>query len=140
MGPREMASQLAKVPIFSGCSRKELELIARSAKVVSHKAGAVLAREGEPGVGLFLILDGSAEVTIGGRRKAVLGKGDFFGEVALLDGGPRTATVTATSAVTIAGITEWVFRSLLLQHPSIALRTLETVAARLRSASKDASA
>jgi len=139
VGVREIASQLAHVPIFAGCSTKELDLIARSAKVVWRKAGAVLAREGEPGIGLFLILEGDAEVTIGGKRRAALGKGDFFGEVALLDGGPRTATVTATSPVTVAGITEWVFRSLLVQHPSIALKTLETLAARLRSASKDAS-
>ena len=54
----------------------------------------MIAREGEPGVGLFVILDGTAEVTIGGRKKATLGPGDFFGEIALLDGGPRTATVT----------------------------------------------
>lgn len=140
MGVREFAAQLANVPIFSGCSQKELETVARAAKEVSHKQGTVLAKEGEPGVGLFLILDGSAKVTIGGRTKANLKAGDFFGEVALLDGGPRTATVVATSPVRLVGITEWTFRGLLLQHPSIALKTLQTVAARLRSATKDASA
>ena len=86
---------------------------------------------------LFLILDGQCKVTIGGKTKARLGPGDFFGEVALLDGGPRTATVTAVSAVRLVGITGWVFRGLLMEHPTIALKTLEAVAGRLRSVSKE---
>jgi len=76
-------------------------------------------------------------VTIGGKRKAKLGPGDFFGEIALLDGGPRTATVTALTNVKLIGITGWVFRGLLMEHPSIALKTLEAVAGRLRSVSKE---
>ena len=57
-----------------------------------------------------MIVDGTADVTIGGKKKASLGPGDFFGEIALLDGGPRTATVTATSDIEMLGLTEWVFR------------------------------
>jgi CRP-like cAMP-binding protein len=134
----DVARRLSKVPIFSGCSKRELAVIAKAAKQVSREKGAVIAREGESGVGLFLILDGTCKVTIGGKTKAKLGAGDFFGEVALLDGGPRTATVTAASDVQLVGITAWVFRGLLTQHPSIALRVLESVAGRLRSASKEA--
>ena len=92
---------------------------------IPHTAGTVIAQEGEPGVGLFVILDGSADVTIGGRKKATLGPGDFFGEIALLDGGPRTATVTAKTDVNLFGLTEWVFRGLMMEHPSIALKTLQ---------------
>lgn len=136
MGLNETAAQLAKVPIFSGCSKRELSLIARAAKDVRHPEGTVIAREGERGIGLFLILKGSAKVTIGGKTKAKLGAGDFFGEVALLDGGPRTATVTAITPLTLLGITGWVFRGLLQEHPTIAIKTLESVAGRLRSASK----
>ncbi len=130
------AGQLAKVPIFSGCTKRELEIIANASKEVAHKAGTVIAQEGERGIGFFLILEGEVEVTIGGKRKAKLGPGQFFGEIALLDGGPRTATVTALTKIRLLGITEWVFRGLLQEHPTIALRTLESVAGRLRSASK----
>jgi CRP/FNR family transcriptional regulator, cyclic AMP receptor protein len=134
---QDAMSRLAKVPIFSECTKRELTIIGRAAKEVSHAEGTVIAREGERGVGLFLILDGQCKVTIGGKTKAKLGPGDFFGEVALLDGGPRTATVTALTPVRLVGITGWVFRGLLMEHPTIALKTLEAVAGRLRAVSKE---
>ncbi|MGH2634588.1 MAG: cyclic nucleotide-binding domain-containing protein [Actinomycetota bacterium] len=137
MPHHDVTARLAKVPIFSGCSKRELAIIGRAAKEVSHREGTVVAREGERGIGLFLILDGECSVTIGGKTKARLGPGDFFGEVALLDGGPRTATVTALTPLRLVGITGWVFRGLLMEHPSIALKTLEAVAGRLRSVSKE---
>ncbi len=136
----QVTEQLASVPIFSACSNRELQLIARASKAISHRKGAVIAREGDPGIGLFVITDGSAQVSIGGKWKAKLGEGDFFGEVALLDGGPRTATVTALTDVKLIGLTEWVFRGLLHEHPSIALKTLEAVATRLRHATRAATA
>lgn len=138
MAQHDIPGKLAKVPIFSGCSKRELAIVARAAKEVSHRQGTVIAREGERGIGLFLILEGNCTVTIGGKTKAKLGPGDFFGEVALLDGGPRTATVTAQTPVRLVGITGWVFRGLLMEHPSIALKTLEAVAGRLRAVSKEA--
>jgi CRP/FNR family cyclic AMP-dependent transcriptional regulator len=131
---------LKKVPLFSDCSTKEITQIAAASKPVTHKAGTVIAREGEPGIGLFVIAKGTAEVTIGGMKRATLGAGDFFGEVALLDGGPRTATVTAADDVELLGITEWVFRGLMHEHPSIALKTLQAVAGRLRDATKASTA
>ena len=137
MAEASAVSQISKVPIFSGCSKRELAIIARASKVVSHKEGTVIAREGERGIGLFLIVEGQCKISIGGKTKAKLGPGDFFGEVALLDGGPRTATVTAMTSVRLIGITGWVFRGLLMEHPSIALKTLEAVAGRLRSVSKE---
>lgn len=137
MAQQDATSRLAKVPIFSECTKRELTIIGRAAKEVSHAEGTVIAREGERGVGLFLILEGQCKVTIGGKTKAKLGPGDFFGEVALLDGGPRTATVTALTPVHLVGITGWVFRGLLMEHPTIALKTLEAVAGRLRAVSKE---
>jgi CRP/FNR family cyclic AMP-dependent transcriptional regulator len=128
------------VPLFSDCSKRDLELISRVAKDVSHKVGTVIAREGEPGVGLFIIIDGKADVSIGGSRKTTLGPGDFFGEIALLDGGPRTATVTAVTDLKLLGLTEWVFRGLMMEHPAIALKTLQQMAMRLRNATKAATA
>ena len=137
MAQQDATSRLAKVPMFSECTKRELTIIGRAAKEVSHAEGTVIAREGERGVGLFLILEGQCKVTIGGKTKAKLGPGDFFGEVALLDGGPRTATVTALTPVRLVGITGWVFRGLLMEHPSIALKTLEAVAGRLRAVTKE---
>ncbi len=138
MAQSDIATKLGQVPIFSGCSKRELTLIARAAKEVVHKEGTLIAREGERGIGLFMILEGECRVSIGGKTKAKLGPGDFFGEVALLDGGPRTATVTAVTQVKLIGITGWVFRGLLMEHPTIALKTLEAVAGRLRSVTKEA--
>lgn len=134
---QDATSRLAQVPIFSECTKRELTIIGRAAKEVSHREGTIIAREGERGVGLFLILEGQCKVSIGGKTKAKLGPGDFFGEVALLDGGPRTATVTALTPVRLVGITGWVFRGLLMEHPSIALKTLEAVAGRLRAVTKE---
>ncbi len=136
MAKRDVVGQLSRVPLFSGCSRKDLQTIARVVKDIDHSSDTVIAREGEPGVGLFVIVDGTADVTIGGKKKASLGPGDFFGEIALLDGGPRTATVTATSDIAMLGLTEWVFRGLMQEHPTIAVKTLQQMAARLRNATK----
>jgi CRP-like cAMP-binding protein len=132
--------QLRAVPLFSACSARELRAIAGVVKEVKHPKGTVIAREGDPGVGLFVIVDGKADVTIGGKRMARLSGGDFFGEIALLDGGPRSATVTALTDMRLLGLTEWVFRGLLQEHPSIAVKTLESMAGRLRAATKAATA
>jgi CRP/FNR family transcriptional regulator, cyclic AMP receptor protein len=132
----QVVERLGQVPIFAGCSKKELGAIARAVKTIEHPVGSVVASEGEPGAGLFVIDQGTADVSIGGRRVNRLKDGDFFGEMALLDGGPRTATVTATSDLRLYVLTEWVFRGLLQQHPTIALRTLEAMAGRLRNAGK----
>ena len=138
MAINDMVEHLGGVPIFEGCSKKELQTIARQVREISHDEGYVIATEGDPGAGLFVIADGEADVTIGGKKVNHLEKGDFFGEMALLDGGPRTATVTATTPITLYALTEWVFRGLLAEHPSIAMRTLETMASRLRGATKTA--
>jgi CRP/FNR family transcriptional regulator, cyclic AMP receptor protein len=136
---RNVVELIAKVPIFSGCTKRELDAVLRAAKDVSHPEGHVVAREGDRGIGFFLILDGTAKVTRGGRHLATLGRGDFFGEISLLDRGPRTATVTATSPVQLIGLTAWVFRGLLEEHPTIAMKMLEVIASRLRRVSKDTS-
>jgi CRP/FNR family cyclic AMP-dependent transcriptional regulator len=138
METREVTEKLAKVPMFSGCTKRELEAIARAAKEVKHPEGHVIAREGDRGVGFFLITEGTARVSIGGKDRSKLGPGDFFGEIALLDRGPRTATVTSTSPIKLLGLTAWVFRGLIEEHPSIGFKLLEVVAGRLRQASKDA--
>jgi CRP/FNR family cyclic AMP-dependent transcriptional regulator len=135
----ELVERLASVPMFSGCSKRELQAVAKTIRQIDHPAGTVIATEGEPGAGLFVIEEGDADVTIGGKRVNQLHTGDFFGEMALLDGGPRTATVTATTDIKLWALTEWVFRGLLVEHPTIALRTLEAMASRLRNATQTGS-
>ena len=136
MSAKDVIDQIGQVPLFSDCSQRDLQTIARAIKSVSHPAGTVIAREGEPGIGLFIISSGTADVTIGGKKMTTLGPGDFFGEIALLDGGPRTATVTAKTDLELLGLTEWVFRGLMQEHPVIALKTLQQMAGRLRTATK----
>ena len=133
---RDAVALLSSVPLFSELSKKELRAIAESAKEVSHRPGAVLAKEGDSGVGFFLIADGTAEVSIGGRKRGRLGPGDFFGEISLLDQGPRTATVTAQTEVRTLGLTAWAFKRLIQSNPSIASKMLKVMAQRLRGSSK----
>jgi CRP/FNR family transcriptional regulator, cyclic AMP receptor protein len=134
----EITELLSRVPLFSGCSQREIAAIARAAKEVHRREGSVLARTGEPGVGFFLIVDGKANVVVNGRKRGTLGPGDFFGEISLLDGGPRSADVVAATDVDMLGLTAWVFRGVLEQYPSIAQKMLVTMAGRLRDATKPA--
>jgi CRP/FNR family transcriptional regulator, cyclic AMP receptor protein len=134
----EITELLSRVPLFSGCSQREIAAIARAAKEVNRREGAVLARTGEPGVGFFLLVDGKADVLVNGRKRGTLEPGDFFGEISLLDGGPRSADVVAATDVTMLGLTAWVFRGVLEQYPSISQKMLVTLASRLRNATKPA--
>ena len=133
---RETVALLEGVPLFSGCTKRELQAIADAFKEVRHREGAVIAKEGETGIGFFLIAEGTASVTVGGKARTKLGPSDFFGEISLLDHGPRTATVTATSPIRLLGLTAWAFKGLVQAHPKIALNMLRVVAARVRNASK----
>jgi CRP/FNR family transcriptional regulator, cyclic AMP receptor protein len=136
----EIVQQLQRVQLFSGLSKRELTAIAGRAKEVHAGAGDVLARQGEHGIGFFLIVSGVARVIVNGRTKRRLGPGDTFGEIALLDGGPRTATVIAESDMKLLGLTAWEFKMLLTEYPSITLKLLEQVAVRLRAASSSVTA
>ena len=93
--------QLAEVPLFESLSADQLKAIASLSALRQEDAGAVLVGEGSPGYALFAILDGSASVMSGGETLTALGPGDFFGEIALLGDGVRTATVTASSQVSL---------------------------------------
>jgi CRP-like cAMP-binding protein len=136
MNKSQIVDSLQTVPLFSGLSKKELGVVASLAKEVNAGAGDVLAKQGAAGVGFFLILHGVARVVANGRTQRRLGAGDTFGEIALLDGGPRTADVIAEGDVQMLGIAVWEFGPLLTDNPSIALKLLQEAAARLRSASR----
>jgi CRP-like cAMP-binding protein len=130
-----------RVPLFDGLSDKELVAVAGAAKERRFDTGDVVVGEGEGGVGFFVISDGSARVETHGQRRATLGPGDSFGEVALLDeGGRRTATVIAESPLGVLGLTAWQFTPLLEQYPSIAIKLAKVLARRLREAEDRAAA
>ena len=129
----ELTALLRTVPIFSACTAKELSAIAATVKEVDFPAGKVICEEGQTGVGLHVIVQGETKVQIGGRTRGRLGPGAFFGEIALLDGGPRTATVVAETPVKALSIVIWDFKALLKSQSNLAFKMLEEVCRRLRA-------
>jgi len=119
------------VPLFSYCSKQELNQIASVADEIDLPAGKVLTREGDRGREFFVLIDGTAEVQKDGVRIRTLGPGDFLGEIALVSREPRTATVTTTSAVEALVITDQAFAALLDHMPSVEKAVLEALADRL---------
>jgi CRP/FNR family transcriptional regulator, cyclic AMP receptor protein len=124
---------LARVPLFSKLSSKQRETIRGLLSEVEVPAGAKLTREGERGQEFFVIIAGTASVERAGVHVADVGPGDFQGELSLLDGGPRTATVTATSPITIMVASQREFEALLDQAPEIARQMLPALVARIRA-------
>jgi CRP/FNR family transcriptional regulator, cyclic AMP receptor protein len=122
----EAADLLKRVPLFSDLEDRELQQIANSMKQRRFSPGQQIAVEGQSGVGFFVIEDGQAKVTVGGDEVRTLGPGDYFGEVALITQGARTATVTADSDLTTWGMTFWDFRPLVEDTPSIAWKLLQS--------------
>lgn len=129
---KQLVDLLRTIPLFSACTNKELTAIASAGKHVSHDEGHVICREGETGFGLHAILEGETRVEIGGRTRRRLGPGAFFGEIALLDKGPRTATVVAETPVETFVLPFFSFRGLLKAQPALALKMLEETCRRIR--------
>jgi len=129
----KLVELLAAIPLFSGCSRRELASIAAAGKEVEHPAGHVICHEGKPAIGLHAVIAGNVRVEVGGRTRRRMGPGAFFGEIALLDKGPRTASVIAETPVTTFVLPTWDFRSLLKDHPTLAVKMLEEMAQRIRA-------
>jgi CRP-like cAMP-binding protein len=126
---------LQGVWLFSTCSKKELRLLAGICDRVDVPAGQRVVKEGDPGREFYVILAGAAEATSGPSVIARLGSGDFFGEMALLDGGPRSATVTTTEETDLLVLTRGSFMALLTEDaPSVAPKMLSVLGARLRDA------
>jgi CRP/FNR family transcriptional regulator, cyclic AMP receptor protein len=122
---------LKGVPLFAGCSRRELERIGSLADEIDFGPGKTLIREGAPGREFFVLVEGSAEIRRKGEAIGTAGPGDFFGEIALLADQPRTATVTTTSPVDALVVTARSFRALVEDNPLIALKVMRAVAERL---------
>ena len=123
---------LTNVPLFSRLSRRELKRVASVSTAAKFNEGDVIAEEGQPGLSFYVILEGEAKVQRRGRNVASLLPGDFFGEISLLDGGPRTASVVAATPLRTMSILRDDFRSLLQKEPSLAPKILKELALRLR--------
>lgn len=125
---------LSSTDLFSGVGKRALQAIASQARVVYHDAGKDITEEGGGGTGFHLIQSGTASVTVGGSEKPGLGPGDYFGEISLIDGLPRSATVTATSPLQTISLSTWSFLPILDEEPEVSKAILKVMCGRLRAA------
>jgi CRP/FNR family transcriptional regulator, cyclic AMP receptor protein len=132
------AELLQRVPLFSSLDRQHLASLARSLKERTFSAGQTVAEEGKGGVGFFVIESGEATVSVGGEERRKYGPGDYFGEIALIDDGIRSATITAESDLKCWGLTSWEFRPLVESNAPMAWSLLKEMAGRLREAEQRA--
>ena len=138
MARDEKLDKLRRVPLFAGLGRRELERLGMLTDEVELPAGRVLMRQGDRGEELFVLMRGAARVERDGRVLAERLADDFVGEIALIDGGPRTATVTLTEDSTLLVVGRRQFHQLLDEFPDVRLQVLEALAQRVRSAEPDA--
>ena len=132
---------LREVNLLRGLKESDLASLAADLAERRVAAGDPIVGEGTGGVAFFFILDGETSVTVGGEEVATLKRGDYVGELALLDPeGPRSATVTATTDVVLAAMSAWQFRPFVLAHPEVAWTLLQRLARRLREAQAPVSA
>ena len=131
MARSDLDQTLARIPIFSECSRKELKAISKLVTPVEVKAGKELTRQGDPGREFMIIASGTATVIRDNEKVASRGPGDFFGELAVLAGVPRTATVVADTDMTVEALNRQEFSSLLDESPILAKKILVGAVQRL---------
>ncbi len=136
MGRNGQVEILKHVSLFAACSDKELRQIASICTPVSVREGTILAKEGSPGREFYAIGDGSAKVSLRGKTLAMLGPGEFFGEMSLLDSEPRSATVKAETDMEVYVLEPREFSTLIDQHPAVAKKILKAMAKRLRELEK----
>jgi CRP/FNR family transcriptional regulator, cyclic AMP receptor protein len=125
---------IRRVPLFAELSDPELEQVARLFKQRTFAAGETVAREGSGGAAFYLIESGTAVVSVGGQERPGLGPGDYFGEIALIDEGARSATITASEDLACYGLTYWDFRPLVMENAAICWKLLQFMVGRLRAA------
>jgi CRP-like cAMP-binding protein len=125
---------LGRVPLFAHVKPKDLKQLGKRMSERSFGEGETITTEGQSGVGFFVIEDGDATVSRGGEIVRNLGPGDYFGEIALIDSGPRSATIVASTDLRCRGMTAWEFKPFIEEHPDVAWGLLETLVARLREA------
>jgi CRP-like cAMP-binding protein len=131
------ADALGRAPLFEGLSRDELKELAKLSEDLEVPEGKVLCREGETAQEFFVIVDGEVDVTQDGERVATLSDGDFFGEIALLEDIPRTATVTAKAPLRFFVLTRQAFWSLIERQPEVERKILRALAKRVLASTDD---
>ena len=137
LGESRPVEIIERVPLFANMSPRDVEGIAQLFKERRFAAGETITKEGAGGAAFFVIESGQATVSVGGQQRALLSEGDYFGEIALIDEGARSATVTASSELVCYGLTYWEFRPLVQQNATIAWNLLQTLAKRLRTLQKE---
>lgn len=131
---KELVERLSQVPLFHRCTMRDLRTVARHLETASVLAGQTIVSEGEHGETFFLVLDGTLSVEAVGQETVLLGPGQHFGELALLDPGPRSATVASVSDVELAILGVRMFRVLLRDMPQISSGMMASLASQLRTA------
>jgi CRP-like cAMP-binding protein len=129
-----MLDSLREVPLFADLSGRDLKRLADSMQELSFAPGKEVVAQGKGGVGFFVILEGTARVTQDGEERGVLSKGDYFGEMALIDGDDRIASVHADGDLRCAAMSPWTFRPFVKDHPDIAWALLTALVKRIRQA------
>ncbi len=137
MARTDSTQQLQKVPLFSGLSQRELKLLANLVREQRYVSGSVIVKEGASGQGLYIVKEGAVSVRKRGRRVARLGAGEFFGEMSILDSGPRTASVEADTETVCLTLASWEIKPLLMDQASITYKMLLEVVRRVRRDSRD---
>lgn len=132
MSAKSYVDHLGSLPLFSSCSKRDLQRIARAGDEVTVKAGQLLVDQGDIGREAYVILDGTAVIKRNGRKIATMTVGDHFGELALLDRGPRTASVEAQTDLTLFVLTARAFNGVLAEVPAIAQKLMAALASRVR--------
>jgi len=133
MDNKQVIALLKSTPVFAHTSEKSLESMIKSAVEKTVSPGEKVVQQGQGGVGFYLILDGKAEVIKDGTKLAELGTGNFFGELGVIDGQPRTADVVAATETKCWILSQWAMKSVIANHPEVALSMLEELARRLRA-------
>ena len=131
---------LKRIPLFAELNQRELKRLSGSFKERTFKAGDPISIEGESGAGFFVIEDGEAVVTVHGEERGRLGPGEYFGDVAMIDQGDRTASIQAASELKCYGLAFWDFRPIVESDPRVAWPLLQAMAKRLRRAEAEAEA
>ncbi len=129
---RASSDVLKRVPLFSGLDDRELEQIAVTMRERKYAAGDTVTEEGSGGAGFFVVGEGEAEVTVDGEPRGTISANDYFGEIALLTGSDRTATITAKTDMVCWGMTPWDFRPLVESNSAIAWKLLTAMAEKLK--------
>jgi CRP/FNR family cyclic AMP-dependent transcriptional regulator len=136
MSKAAQLEQLTQVSLFAGCGKRDLQTIVRAGDEIKMTAGTIIVDQGQMGREAFVLLDGSASVRRSGRKLTTLGVGAAVGELALLDRGPRTATVTCDTDCTLFVLDQRHFRKVLEDNPSIAFKLLGALASRIRESDR----